>query len=527
MKPQYKKYRGGIISHQDLGLYSGDIPVNLPVHEGAAFLNWNGAPIDRDTFRIALAFLKWTYDEHKVEGQARFFYNEEKGLWRPVVLPQYIWSAGHTREIEEDSPTKEATLKKLAMDGFQEAGTIHHHSLGGAFASGGDKGDEATRSGFHVTVGHMTSSFADIHCRATFRGMEYTQGTGLNTMHWLPGIRPPQIRGRSCAINHEIRDYWLDLEDLPEFPVAWKECMVEREVTGTTYYQTRGYRQTASATGPTNGVATKYESASERADRIHKGHPPIAKNASITLWRAGPNLVKEACWTLTLRDGKLAPKKIVTMHDTEKGATTPAKQLPVSTTEGAPLFTADELLALREMTDEEFNQTLLDLAQEKRIERPCYKARMAKQFETSLADLRVTCIGDDPLVADLEEIFQSLELLTRTTMRSFVLHIPKQGAVDMGTMPSATETILFQAQWLQDLGRIIQGLAEDPEAFQAAVTSFLTGACRSGAANAFYGYMCDGLRDGINSGQIPDLYDLDGEVTWPAQAASRHREHSR
>jgi len=92
-------YNKTLIKKQNLGLYSGDIAIIPDKLNGTPKLHWAGSIIDIDQFRIALAFLKWTHDTHHVEGQIRLFYNEFTREWKAVALPQYIWSAGHTREV--------------------------------------------------------------------------------------------------------------------------------------------------------------------------------------------------------------------------------------------------------------------------------------------------------------------------------------------------------------------------------------------------------------------------------------------
>ena len=230
-----KKY---IVEHQDLGLYSGDINITPPPMAADPVLNWHGAPIDRNTFRMVLAFLKWTHDAHKCEGQARFWYNPETLEWRPVVLPQEKWGPSHTREVEEENDVKEAIITKLFADGFGEAATIHHHSSMGAFQSGGDKEDELSRSGFHVTVGHMSSDTADFHARATFKKINYEEEKGMmRCAEWLPGLRTKKtLKDNYTAIQSEIADFWLDLKNLPEFPAVWKTYVVEKPVTATYSY---------------------------------------------------------------------------------------------------------------------------------------------------------------------------------------------------------------------------------------------------------------------------------------------------
>lgn len=206
-----------LTAKQDLGLYSGDIAFVPEEFKGHPRLNWSGSIIDIDQFRIALSFLKWTYDAHHVEGQVRLFYNEFTREWKAVALPQYIGTAAHTDEVEENDPIKSDIIADLLNSGFGQAATGHHHSGMNAFQSGGDKKDELGQNGFHFTVGHMGAKIADFNCRATFRKINYDPNQDmLDPNQWLPGLHNKRIQ------DEEIAYLWLNLTDLPLFPEVWK-----------------------------------------------------------------------------------------------------------------------------------------------------------------------------------------------------------------------------------------------------------------------------------------------------------------
>lgn len=220
-----------LIEKQNLGLYSGDIPVVPTIMKDEPRLDWSGAPIDHEEFRKALAFLKWSHDTHHVEAQIRLYYNQWTCKWRTAVFPQYIISAGHTREVEDDNERKNKIIDALLADGFEEAGTGHHHSGMGAFQSGDDRLDELKRNGFHFTVGRMSDNIADFHCRATLKKVNYTADHDMINPHqWLPGL------GDFKNAMAEIKKFWLDLTpaSLPAFPEEWKELMIKRVEENTT-----------------------------------------------------------------------------------------------------------------------------------------------------------------------------------------------------------------------------------------------------------------------------------------------------
>jgi hypothetical protein len=345
-------YNKGLVAPQDLGLYSGDIAITVPSIDSAPRIAWNGAPIDVDTFRLALAFLKWTYDEHKVEGQARFFYNMWTHEWRTVVLPQHIWSSAHTREVEENDPVKSKILEDLLNDGFEQAGTIHHHSTMGAFQSGGDATDEIGQAGFHVTVGRMTTKTADFHCRATFRKIQYDEKTGaMNPGDWLPGL--------SCETIHPlIAKHWLSLEDLPAFPEEWKALMWERPKTAPTYAGYQSYMGYQGNAGYQTG-----RSFSLVHDQRYKGVTPIFVDKMIKVWLCEP-LTKKAekqkeAFSRVLCHPNRAKKNFEDYAFTveEAPAEETAKALPPPKTEEDPQIAEDALSDFIDaIPDNEFDQ---------------------------------------------------------------------------------------------------------------------------------------------------------------------------
>lgn len=218
-------YNKLLVKSQDLGLYSGDILIVPDPFKGHPQIRWSGSIIDLDQFRIALAFLKWTHDTYKVESQIRLFYNPHTTQWKTVVLPQYIWSVGHTQEIEETNPVKTAILDDLLTSGFGQVGTGHHHSNVPAFQSSGDLQDEIKQNGFHFTVGNMSDKIASFHCRVTFRKINYDPNHNMiDPNQWVPGLHNSTIKEK------EIAALWLDLTDLPPFPKIWKSYLRKKPV---------------------------------------------------------------------------------------------------------------------------------------------------------------------------------------------------------------------------------------------------------------------------------------------------------
>ncbi len=151
--------------------------VKSPAHR------WKGAKIPLSTWRQILAFFEWSYDHTKSETMAHLYYHPTHG-WAAIVLPQ----KGHTgMEINliADHPGKaeaEQRLPGVWQQGqpflpehnipWERMGTVHHHCTGGAFRSSGDKNDETTKDGLHITVGDLTKNQYSIHGRSIYNKIE-------------------------------------------------------------------------------------------------------------------------------------------------------------------------------------------------------------------------------------------------------------------------------------------------------------------------------------------------------------------
>ena len=190
---------------QDLSCFSGHLPVSFDAKaDKDLVLNWKEAPIPLATWRVIVAFMKWSYDEHKCEAQCRLTYSYDEKEWRIAVLPQRLSTGLFTKEIETD-PDRATAFEECGLySGFDFVGTVHHHCSSSAFQSGTDHKDELNQPGFHVTLGYLNKKDADYHSRASFRGVMYPE---IDDKQWLP------------YTDEEVKN----LDDLPEFPEAWKD----------------------------------------------------------------------------------------------------------------------------------------------------------------------------------------------------------------------------------------------------------------------------------------------------------------
>jgi len=507
-----------LIEQVSQGLYTGDIKLSPPPMEYHPQLQWNGAPIDRDTFRLALSFLKWTHDTFHCEGQARFWYNPETFQWKTVVLPQEKHGSAHTREVEEENDIKESVITALFEQGFGEAGTIHHHSNMGAFQSGGDLADELSRSGFHVTVGKMSNKTADFHARATFKGINYEQEKGMMTTgHWLPGLRTANNKGKHSPLDRSIANFWLSLEDLPEFPPIWKTYVVEAPKPTTNYkYQWNNYSynnqwaNNVGGRGAGTGYYQAHKSPMERNKEIHKHDEPVFVDKMYIVWlrKHTPRFRINVRIPKAQRDAIAASNEASLAK--QNGIKTP--ESPNKAAEhgvpdgGTPMFSAADIRKINKMSAGECTEYIRVLQEENRVNSEGVKEEVENKFKEELVDLRTTYIGDQITGDGLDEVFTKLQRLTTRIVRMVQLTDLEN---ESEGCPSGTEARDLIAVWIQKLASIIYEM-HDEEWLALAEASCEVGL---GDENHFYNLMCDTLEQYMDEGTVQDVYFPNGEVT--------------
>lgn len=509
-----KKY---LIEHVPEGLYSGDINVNPPAIEKPPVIKWNGAPIDRHTFRVALAFLKHTHDVHQCEGQARFWYNPETFEWRAVALPQEKHGAAHTREVEKESDIKEAIMVKLMEDGFGEAGTIHHHSGMGAFQSGGDKTDELSRSGFHVTVGQMGSKVADFHARATFKGINYEQEKGMvNVADWLPGLRTKNDGGKHAPLNKEIAHFWCSLEDLPEYPKVWESYVVEPEVPTyqaptNNWNQYNGYGGHYGAhhgghygehyRGRVAG-AVRNPSASAKNKEVHKHDIPVYEDKTYIVWlrRYTPRFRINVRLPKAQRDAiEASTQEENTLHlINETSGEAVEHSVPEST---GTLFTAQEIRIINQMSTKDCEEYIDQLRDEDRLGESGDMERVEERLKDKLAHLRSTYMGDNITAGWLEYAFEELGHFS-----SKLIHTVDQFDVS-DTDEDGLESGMTSRELVLTWASLLVSALYDMDQREWDEISL-----NSNHDMGLYKLMCNGLTEQADACFLEDIYDEDGTV---------------
>lgn len=202
------------------GLLHGDKPIRPDDDDPK--MEWLGGKMSLASFRIALAFCKWTYDKWKGEAQGKLLYHPTTRDWKFVPLPQQTPCGLSTKEVLEDTRRAEI-LGEWTQKGYVLCGTLHHHCNISSFQSGTDENDEKASNGLHITVGRLGSESSDFHARFVHNHVTYDD---------LPF---------EVFIDADEKGA-LSLSDLPEFPEPWTTIFVDPPPRPATSRYT-GYKQ--------------------------------------------------------------------------------------------------------------------------------------------------------------------------------------------------------------------------------------------------------------------------------------------
>jgi len=210
MTTQVKKIKGTPVTHQKLSLYEGWMPPFM-LEIDKPTMQWHGDPIDTGVWNMIKAFFRWAYETHGSEAQARLYYNEQPEhvgpRWKAIVLPQYCRDQLATTEFEEHEGREVAFAEVSQTDGWQAAGTIHHHCELDAFQSGKDKKDEHNSNGIHITLGCIDKPEWNIDTRITYKKLSYALEA------------PEQLYAGDMVLKNPGRHM--------TFPKRWREAIEE------------------------------------------------------------------------------------------------------------------------------------------------------------------------------------------------------------------------------------------------------------------------------------------------------------
>jgi len=224
----------------EVGPWYAAMPVEVK-ECGAPCHRWGWKKIPISKWEQVLAFLKWSYDETKSEAMIHGFYHEELG-WEFMPLPQ----EGHTGmsvKLLEDHPLRIPTFQRLG-EGWDIKCTVHHHCASAAFQSGGDRADEKSKEGLHITIGDLDKKTYSIHGRATPPHHLKAEMTGVYATDWFEAPDDVQESAMKLFPNdknrrEELLSDYIDAKLVEPadvlFPDWWKENVIKVERPVQTY----------------------------------------------------------------------------------------------------------------------------------------------------------------------------------------------------------------------------------------------------------------------------------------------------
>jgi hypothetical protein len=194
------------------------------IAESTGTLDWSGPPIPPEVWGQILSFFQWSYDLTHSEAQARLFINPRTRTWVGWVFPQERSLGMQTVEIDGE----EKNRQRSALPGAAELiplGTVHHHCSMGAFQSSGDRHDEKTQDGLHITIGSLDREAYDIHARFSLAGFFFDK---LDlSVFWNIGDAVKALIPKS--LWDQVARFQMCRKANGSFPEIWKLNLVRIE----------------------------------------------------------------------------------------------------------------------------------------------------------------------------------------------------------------------------------------------------------------------------------------------------------
>ena len=155
-------------------------------------LSWNKGQFSWDMWDDIKNICAFTNKEHKSECMVRLYFNEEQNDWKAVLMPQQMSGMTISDKFDVDVLAEED-----CVNGWIEAGSVHHHCNVGASQSGTDEKDESQQIGIFITLGKINSDQYDIHSRfKTIHGFkDVNLMTFFETPEWMEAV-PEQYRNK-------------------------------------------------------------------------------------------------------------------------------------------------------------------------------------------------------------------------------------------------------------------------------------------------------------------------------------------
>jgi hypothetical protein len=299
-------------------LVTGYMPVPIPKAE--PILHWHGPRID--LFRSWQPALKFMADHAGHEVVLRLFMTRDRTEIIIFPLTQYH---GTGMSVQEAILTEEREW--WAAEGLTEAGTLHSHCSGAAFASGTDTNDEKTRDGLHVTIGKLRSDQYDIHARMTWTlpgeerdgqlvraSMTTTQSPNLSDWFILPEHVVQFIR-LEPELENSVVKYCLTKPPgaQVQYPDFWNTKLIQKQPITQPWTDmcTLGHHQTElSMASDIPGFSKKKEESSSESARQKRADTAPAIEMMWDLWSEIMGLIGEssACRLAQVAVSDFAPE---------------------------------------------------------------------------------------------------------------------------------------------------------------------------------------------------------------------------
>ena len=215
----YKIKDGVMVRYQELGLWSGDIPDDVPKAENLN-IRWHGAKLPTELLHTVLSFLAHAYRTWKSEAQVRLYYNVEASDWKAVVVPQEVGTGLLSRELKPANMNEDQLKLRAKVfaeaEGYLTCGSVHSHCDIGASQSIIDHRDETGHPGIHITFGNLDMDTVHVHGRVGF-------GAHLPGVLDRLGGHPPRKRGP----NKDSFYYDPPEVGIKGFPSGWTAASCE------------------------------------------------------------------------------------------------------------------------------------------------------------------------------------------------------------------------------------------------------------------------------------------------------------
>lgn len=201
---------------------------------------WTGAKITIEQWQQVSAFLHWSQRETGAEAMAHILYatadDDGPECWQPVVLPQQGYT-GMSVKLLSDPDLERATFARLPARNWRRIVTAHHHCRIGASQSSGDRADEISKDGLHITLGNMDEQVHSIHLRTSFNGSMFEPVLS----DWLSLDEQRAALIPAALHDQLLRHLLTQAQPDKEFPAWWKENLRKPAPVTTTTYAWQGH----------------------------------------------------------------------------------------------------------------------------------------------------------------------------------------------------------------------------------------------------------------------------------------------